>query len=88
MLTFLLKENLHGNSKTTLLAALSPADINYHETIITLYFARIAKKIVCKAAIKKLNQEPSALLIQELRNEILRLKEFLRQNRIVPVFYY
>jgi hypothetical protein len=40
VLTFLLKENLGGNSKTTLLAALFPADINYHETIITLYFAR------------------------------------------------
>ena len=84
VLTFLLKENLGGNSKTTLLAALSPADINYHETISTLNFASKAKKIICKADIKILNQEPSALLIQELRNEILRLKELLRQNRIVP----
>ena len=47
MLTYLLKENLGGNSKTTLLAALSTADINYHETISTLNFASKAKKMVC-----------------------------------------
>ena len=36
VLTWLLKENLGGNSKTAMLAAISPADINYDETLSTL----------------------------------------------------
>jgi len=36
VLTWLLKDSLGGNSKTTMLAALSPADINYEETLSTL----------------------------------------------------
>lgn len=38
VLTWLLKDSLGGNSKTTMLAALSPADINYDETLSTLRF--------------------------------------------------
>ena len=34
VLTWLLKENLGGNSKTAMLAAISPADINYDETLL------------------------------------------------------
>ena len=36
VLTWLLKDNLGGNSKTTMIATLSPADINYDETLSTL----------------------------------------------------
>ena len=36
VLTWLLRENLGGNSKTAMVAALSPADINYDETLSTL----------------------------------------------------
>lgn len=39
VLTWLLKENLGGNSKTAMIAALSPADINYDETLSTLRLA-------------------------------------------------
>ena len=35
-LTKLLKNALGGNSKTIMIAALSPADINYDETLSTL----------------------------------------------------
>lgn len=35
-LTWLLRENLGGNSKTAMIAAISPADINYDETLSTL----------------------------------------------------
>lgn len=38
VLTWLLKDNLGGNSKTTMIAALSPADVNYDETLSTLRF--------------------------------------------------
>ncbi|KAI4887477.1 hypothetical protein NFI96_009234 [Prochilodus magdalenae] len=38
VLTWLLKENLGGNSRTAMIAALSPADINYEETLSTLRY--------------------------------------------------
>lgn len=38
-LTFLLKNALGGNTKTSMIAALSPADINYDETLSTLKYA-------------------------------------------------
>lgn len=37
-LTWLLRENLGGNSKTAMIAAISPADINYDETLSTLRY--------------------------------------------------
>lgn len=43
VLTWLLRENLGGNSKTAMVAAISPADINYDETLSTLrYFWHLA----------------------------------------------
>lgn len=44
VLTKLLKNALGGNSKTIMIAALSPADINYEETLSTLRFGEAAKK--------------------------------------------
>ena len=38
-LTLLLKNALGGNTKTSMLAALSPADINHDETLSTLRYA-------------------------------------------------
>lgn len=38
-LTFLLKPYLGGNAKTAMCAAISPADINYDETLSTLRYA-------------------------------------------------
>lgn len=40
VLTWLLRENLGGNSKTAMIAAISPADINYDETLSTLRFVK------------------------------------------------
>nr|1VFV_A Chain A, PROTEIN (Fusion protein consisting of Kinesin-like protein KIF1A, Kinesin heavy chain isoform 5C and A HIS TAG [Mus musculus]1VFW_A Chain A, PROTEIN (Fusion protein consisting of Kinesin-like protein KIF1A, Kinesin heavy chain isoform 5C and A HIS TAG [Mus musculus]1VFX_A Chain A, PROTEIN (Fusion protein consisting of Kinesin-like protein KIF1A, Kinesin heavy chain isoform 5C and A HIS TAG [Mus musculus]1VFZ_A Chain A, PROTEIN (Fusion protein consisting of Kinesin-like protein KIF1A, len=45
VLTWLLRENLGGNSRTAMVAALSPADINYDETLSTLRYADRAKQI-------------------------------------------
>lgn len=39
VLTKLLQNALGGNSKTIMIAALSPADINYDETLGTLRYA-------------------------------------------------
>ncbi|XP_077998680.1 kinesin-like protein KIF1A [Glandiceps talaboti] len=74
VLTWLLRENLGGNSKTAMIAALSPADINYDETLSTLRYADRAKQIVCKAIV---NEDPNAKIIRELKEEVNRLKELL-----------
>ncbi|KAL4713073.1 hypothetical protein ACJJTC_001127 [Scirpophaga incertulas] len=44
VLTWLLKDSLGGNSKTIMIAAISPADCNYGETLSTLRYANRAKK--------------------------------------------
>jgi len=47
VLTWLLRENLGGNSKTAMIAAISPADINYDETLSTLrWVTQFAIKII------------------------------------------
>lgn len=47
MLTWLLKENLGGNSKTAMIAAISPADINYDETLSTLRLVKFLFLLFC-----------------------------------------
>ena len=42
-LTFILKNSLGGNSKTLIIANVSPSKLNYQETISTLEFAKRAK---------------------------------------------
>ncbi|XP_071491497.1 kinesin-like protein KIF1A [Diadema antillarum] len=79
VLTWLLRENLGGNSKTAMIAALSPADINYDETLSTLRYADRAKNIVCKAVV---NEDPNARLIRELKEEVNRLKVILKTEGI------
>ncbi|XP_066140161.1 kinesin-like protein unc-104 isoform X2 [Euwallacea fornicatus] len=79
VLTWLLRENLGGNSKTAMIAAISPADINYDETLSTLRYADRAKQIVCKAVV---NEDANAKLIRELKEEIQKLRELLKQEGI------
>ncbi|XP_061128629.1 kinesin-like protein KIF1B isoform X8 [Syngnathus typhle] len=75
VLTWLLRENLGGNSRTAMVAALSPADINYDETLSTLRYADRAKNIKCNAVI---NEDPNNKLVRDLKDEVARLKELLR----------
>ncbi|XP_042581765.1 kinesin-like protein KIF1A isoform X10 [Cyprinus carpio] len=74
VLTWLLRENLGGNSRTAMVAALSPADINYDETLSTLRYADRAKQIRCNAVI---NEDPNNRLVRELKDEVSRLKDLL-----------
>ncbi|XP_067228993.1 kinesin-like protein KIF1A isoform X3 [Chanodichthys erythropterus] len=74
VLTWLLRENLGGNSRTAMVAALSPADINYDETLSTLRYADRAKQIRCNAVI---NEDPNNRLVRELKEEVGRLKDLL-----------
>ncbi|GFR94491.1 kinesin-like protein [Elysia marginata] len=82
VLTKLLQNALGGNSKTVMIAALSPADINYEETLSTLRFADRAKAIRTSAVI---NESPTDKLIRELREENQRLMEMLKTGGAVAV---
>ncbi|XP_011875550.1 PREDICTED: kinesin-like protein KIF13A isoform X1 [Vollenhovia emeryi] len=74
VLTWLLKDNLGGNSKTVMVATISPAADNYEETLSTLRYADRAKRIVNHAVV---NEDPNARIIRELRQEVETLKEML-----------
>lgn len=69
VLTWLLKDSLGGNSKTAMIAAISPAD--YEETLSTLRYADQAKKIKNKAVV---NEDPNAKLVRELKEELETLR--------------
>ncbi|XP_068725304.1 kinesin-like protein KIF28 [Montipora capricornis] len=77
VLTKLLQNALGGNSKTIMIAALSPADINYDETLSTLRYADRAKKIKNKAVV---NENPMDKLVRELREENERLKKMFESG--------
>ncbi|XP_064206181.1 kinesin-like protein KIF13A [Anguilla rostrata] len=76
VLTWLLKDNLGGNSKTAMIATISPAADNYEETLSTLRYADRAKRIVNHAVV---NEDPNARIIRELREEVEKLREQLSQ---------
>eukprot|EP00029_Vermamoeba_vermiformis_P010617 TRINITY_DN5621_c0_g1_i1.p1 TRINITY_DN5621_c0_g1~~TRINITY_DN5621_c0_g1_i1.p1 ORF type:complete len:1483 (-),score=519.00 TRINITY_DN5621_c0_g1_i1:38-4486(-) len=72
-LTFLLKDSLGGNSKTSIIATISPSDKCLGETLSTLKFAQRAKLIRNKAVI---NEESSSSMIQ-MQAELKRLRSEL-----------
>lgn len=71
VLTWILKESLGGNAKTTMLATVSPAIENYDESLSTLRYAHEARSIVNDA---RVNEDPTTKLIRELRSEIELLR--------------
>ncbi|XP_036748016.2 kinesin-like protein KIF16B isoform X2 [Manis pentadactyla] len=82
VLTWLLKDSLGGNSKTIMIATISPADVNYGETLSTLRYANRAKNIINKPTI---NEDANVKLIRELRAEIARLKMLLAQGNQIAL---
>ncbi|KAF6284428.1 kinesin family member 16B [Rhinolophus ferrumequinum] len=82
VLTWLLKDSLGGNSKTIMIATISPADVNYGETLSTLRYANRAKNIINKPTI---NEDANVKLIRELRAEIVRLKTLLAQGNQIAL---
>jgi hypothetical protein len=83
-LTRLLQDSLGGNSKTLMIATLSPASYNFEETLSTLRYANRAKSIKNKPT---KNEDPKDAMLREYQEEIERLKEALkaRQNGQAPV---
>ena len=70
-LTHMLKPFLGGNAKTSMVAALSPAAVNYDETLGTLKYANQVKEI---KNVAKINESPQDKMIRELKEEIERLR--------------
>ena len=86
VLTWLLKDSLGGNSKTAMIAAISPADVQYEETLSTLRYADQAKKIKNKAVI---NEDPNAKLVRELKEELEMLRGMRSQlSSLKSIFMY
>lgn len=83
VLTWLLKDSLGGNSKTAMIAAISPADVQYEETLSTLRYADQAKKIKNKAVI---NEDPNAKLVRELKEELEMLRARVSGSSAEAVF--
>ncbi len=74
-LTRLLQESLGGNAVTVMLAALSPADVNFEETLSTLNYANRAKNI---QNVSKKNEDENQRVVRELREEIAALRAMLQ----------
>ncbi|XP_066591336.1 kinesin-like protein KIF3A [Prorops nasuta] len=76
-LTRLLQDSLGGNSKTLMCANISPADINYDETISSLRYANRAKNIKNRA---RVNEDPKDALLRQFQVEIEQLRKQLEEN--------
>lgn len=81
VLTWLLKDSLGGNSMTAMIAAISPADINFDETLSTLRYADSAKRIKNHAVV---NEDANARMIRELKEELATLRSKLRGGGGAP----
>lgn len=65
-----------------MIAALSPADINFDETLSTLRYADRAKQIKNSASV---NEDPTEKLIRELQEENEKLKAMLASGNLEMV---
>lgn len=75
------QDSLGGNSRTAMVATISPAADNYDETLSTLRYADRAKSIVNHAVV---NEDPNARIIRELREEVEKLREQLTEAEVRP----
>jgi hypothetical protein len=76
-LTRLLQESLGGNAQTVMIAAISPADYNYEETVGTLKYANRAKSI---ENVVTRNEDVNERMIRELKEQIEKLKAELQHG--------
>ena len=77
-LTRILQDSLGGNSRTVMIACVSPADINFDETLNTLKYASRARNIQNKPII---NRDPNSTLIAQLKQQVYELQRELSKFR-------
>ncbi|XP_072521809.1 kinesin-like protein KIF17 isoform X2 [Salminus brasiliensis] len=73
-LTRLLQDSLGGNTRTLMVACLSPADNNYEESLSTLRYANRAKSIQNRP---RINEDPKEALLREYQEEIKQLRALI-----------
>ncbi|KAK7195632.1 kinesin [Novymonas esmeraldas] len=83
VLTWLLSDSLGGNSKTIMLATVAPSAYCYQQTLNTLRFAGVAKKVVNVATVNE--DRHFQELITELRRQIVRLTLQLESGKAAEV---
>jgi hypothetical protein len=76
-LTRILQDSLGGNSKTLMVACVSPAEANFEESLNTLRYAARARNIKNKPVI---NRDPNASQIAQLKSEIEALRAQLHAS--------
>ncbi|KAL3658827.1 hypothetical protein V7S43_016195 [Phytophthora oleae] len=77
-LTRLLQDSLGGNTRTVVIATISPSASAVDETISTLQFAERAKCVTVRVKVNELVDD--AILLAQAQREISRLKLLLKQS--------
>jgi len=77
-LTRMLQDSLGGNSRTLMIACISPADVNFEETLNTLKYANRARNIKNKPIV---NRDPNSAQLSALRLQIEDLQAQLSRAR-------
>ena len=75
ILTWLLKDSLGGNSKTSMLATIAPTDASFNESMSTLRYIERAKFITTCAVINETSQDPA--FVAMLQKQVQQLRESL-----------
>lgn len=79
-LTRLLSQALGGNSLTTIICTISPASLNYYQTLSTLRFATRAKSVKLRVTSNEYMDDKEK--IEFYKNEIRKLKEELKNRNM------
>ncbi|KAM6352040.1 kinesin-like protein KIF19 isoform 3-T5 [Alca torda] len=79
-LTRLLKDSLGGNSRTVMIAHISPASTSFEESRMTLIYAYRAKNIKTQVKCNLQNVDQYTSIIADLRRETERLKERVKNQ--------
>ncbi len=77
-LTRILQNSLGGNSRTSMIACISPAEDNFEETLNTLKYASRARNIKNKPVV---NRDPNSQMIAALRTQVYELSRDVSEMR-------
>jgi len=75
-LTRILQDSLGGNSRTTMIACVSPSELNHEESLSTIKYASRARNIKNKPIV---NRDANSMLIEALRNQVESLSMALKE---------
>lgn len=80
-LTRILQDSLGGNSRTTMIACVSPSESNHEESLSTIKYASRARNIKNKPIV---NRDANSMLIESLRDQITKMGlEIIEYQRIL-----